>query len=321
MATSGVSTFNLTTSQIIDRAGRLSGAFQAGETPSALIYQHFLQALNSMIKEWTGRGIHLWCETEAILYLQPSQIQYGLGGSSTDNASETSVQTTTSVAAASGATVLTLTSTAGMANGDHIGVYLPTSAIFWTTISGAPTSTTVTLASAVTANISAGSFVFTYTTKVLRPLRILSARRRQLQAEVTDEIDTALLPMARLDYREMPNKYSTGTVTQYFYDPQLVTGQFWVWPAPLDSSSAITFTWMRQIQDFTTAANTPDLPQEWLNTICYNLAVEMAPEFDLPPQRFAMLQAQAAAKLDLLSGWDKEPESVSFGVAFEPSSR
>jgi hypothetical protein len=317
MTTSGVSNFNYTTSQIIRRALRLCGAIQAGETPGAQVYTDTLDALNAMVKELDATGIHVWCETEGILYLQPKQIQYGLGGSATDNATQSSIQTTLSAAVASGATTLPLTSTAGILSGDNIGVTLPIGGIFWTTVNGAPTSTTVTIGSGITANVSAGAFVFDYTSRLLRPLRVLSARRYNIQSQ----IETATLQIARIDYREMPNKSNTGTVTQYFYDPQLGTGQFWVWPAPLDSSSAVKFTWMRQIQDFVSPANTPDLPQEWINALCYNLAVEMANEFDVPPQRFALLQQMAMQKLENVMGFDKEPESISFGVAFEPSSR
>jgi hypothetical protein len=43
----------------------------------------------------------------------------------------------------------------------------------------------------------------------------------------------------------------------------------------------------------------------------------MAPEYDVPPDVFNRVQQMAAQKLALVSGWDKEPESINFGVDFQ----
>jgi hypothetical protein len=126
--------------------------------------------------------------------------------------------------------------------------------------------------------------------------------------------------MSRLDYRNQPNKLANGPTNQYFYDPQLNTGQFFVWPVPTSTQDAIKFTWYRPIQDFNTAGNTPDLPQEWIDTLIFNLAVVMAPEYDCPPQRYQMLVTQAAQYLDDVVGFDREPESTYFGVNFDQRS-
>src|SRR5580700_5573190 len=133
MTTSGTSTFTYNRDQIIRRALRIDGAIQAGETPGAQIVTDAADALNAMVKELDATGIHVWTETEGILYLQPNQVQYGLGGSSTDNASQSSIQTSLSANVSQGAITLPLTSAAGILNGDNIGVALPSGGIFWTT--------------------------------------------------------------------------------------------------------------------------------------------------------------------------------------------
>jgi hypothetical protein len=185
--------------------------------------------------------------------------------------------------------------------------------IFWTTVSGTPSGSTVTLANALNDTAAAGMYVFNYTTDIIRPLRIVSGRRFIFNGS----IDTPMIPLARLDYRNMPNKTATGTVTQFFYDPRggaNVQGVINVWPAPADALSAMKFTWYRPLQDVTTAAQIPDLPTEWLNAIIWNLAEEVALEYDCPPQRLAMIGQRAARYLDLASGWDREVESYMFGV-------
>ena len=82
------------------------------------------------------------------------------------------------------------------------------------------------------------------------------------------------------------------------------------------------FTYLRPLQDVTTnPAQTGDFPIEWINAAVWNLAREMAPEFDLPPQRWAMVKEQADEKLELVRGWDREPENIQFGYDFDETAR
>ncbi len=320
MTTSGTSTFNLTRDQIIKSALRKVGAIESSETPSASMVSDCAEALNMMVKEWDTLGIHLWTEAEGALFLQPGQYQYSLGTGSTDHGTQTNppnyTQTSLDAAAVAGATSITVDSIANILNGDNIGVVLDSGDIFWTTVSGSPSGVTVNLASGLTSAAASGNNVYDYTTAILRPLRIAAARRML----ISSGIETPMVRMSRLDYRDLPNKANTGIPTQFFYDPlggAINYGIIYIWPAPVDATNLVKFTWYRQIQDFNAAGNTPDFPQEWLNALVWNLAVEMAPEFDLTPTRFAVLKTQAKEKLDMVTGWDREPESIYFGVSYD----
>lgn len=311
MTTSGTATFTQNRNQIINRAARLVGAIASGETPTANTTQDFSDALNAMVKSWQSSGIHLWTISEGVLFPQPNQAQYGLGGTTTDHATTTFTQTTLSAGASSGATSISVASVTGIANGYSIGVVLASGSVFWTTVNGAPSGTTVTLTSGLSGAANSAAVVLAYQTAIDRPLRIVSSRR----FNYASLIDTPMNPMlSRLDYRDLPNKLATGTPTQAFYDPQLGTGQLYIWPLLTNATDAVKFTWYRQIQDFNAAANTPDFPQEWINTLTFNLAYTMAPEFGVPTAQYGMIKEQAAMSLDLAMGFDKEPESVMFQV-------
>lgn len=323
MTTSGTSTFNYSQSQIIRRALRQVGAFAAGETPDAQSVQDCSDALNAMVKEWNALGIHLWTESEGVLFLQPNQVQYALGPGSSDHATQTNppnfVQVTLTANVAGGATALPVSSIANILANDNIGVTLANGTIYWTTVNGAPSGSTVNLAVGLTSAANNGAIVFDYTTALLRPLRVPAGRRFL----ASSAIETPMIKMSRLDYRDLPNKTATGIPTQYFYDPQLNQGIFFVWPAPVDATNLVKFTWYRQIQDFAAQSNTPDLPQEWINAVTWNLAEQMAPEYDVPPPRFQIIQTMAAKSLDRAMGFDHESESVYFGVQIggQPFSR
>lgn len=324
MTTSGTTSWTSNLTQIVARALRQLGAIAQGETPGSSEFQDAQDALNAMVKEWEASGIHVWTESEAILFFQPNQIQYSLGPGSADHATPITtatsfIQTTLQNNANQGSTSLTLASAANIASGDNIGITMSSNnAFFWTTVSGAPTGNVVALNSPLPGAAVAGGLVVDYATQMQRPLRVINGRRFQFSSLLETPLGSML---SRIDYRELPNKENQGIVNQAFYDPQLSTGYMWVWPAPPDSTYAMKFTWLRQIQDFDTAANTPDFPQEWNNCLTWNLAEQLLPEYDVPEKRAIMISTMAARSLDRVSGWDKEPESVFMGVNFDQTAR
>lgn len=295
---------------------RKIGAIASGETPDAQTIQDGSDQLNILVKALNATGLHIWTETEAILFLQPGQYQYTLGTGTTDSCADLTgsyAATTLAVAAATSATSISASSATGFAASYNVGIVLDSGSMFWTTQSGPASGTTITLATGLSGSASGGNAVYVYQTNVIRPLRVVSGRRFAF----INSIDTQMIPMSRIDYRNQPNKSSTGTITQFFYDPRggaNTQGQMFVWPAPTDVTSAFKFTWWRPVQDFTTSANIPDLPQEWLDALVWNLALKMAPEYDCTANRYAIIKDQAASSLDNVMGWDREPESYFFGV-------
>jgi hypothetical protein len=310
MTTSGTATFNYNRDQIIKMAYRKLGVINASETPGAQMIQDASDALNLWVEALNATGLHIWTETEATLFLQPGQSTYMLGSGTTDHATENHTATTLA-ATASGANIV-VSSATGFGANYNIGVVLDSGSIFWTTQNGAASGTSVTLTGSLTGTASSGNAVYVYQTDIIRPLRVVSTRRYNFASA----IDTQMIQMARIDYRNQPNKSTLGVPTMTFYDPRggaNTQGSMAVWPAPSDATNAIKMTWWRPVQDFTSSANTPDLPTEWGLCLIWNLAKEMGPEFDVTPNRWAMIKEMAAGHLDNVSGWDREPESYLFG--------
>lgn len=323
MTSSGLYTFSQSRDQIITRALRQLGAYAAGETPDAQTVADAAVALNAMVKEWEAIGLHVWLEDEAILFLQPNQVQYGLGGINTDNCtgSTTWIQQTVATILNGGSADVPVTSSAGMLAGDYFGVTLDSGPIFWSTIS-LIVGNTVTMADVLPSSAQAANLVFDYTTKIQRPLRVPRAARFIYASGGGQAEETPMIVMSRKDYMNLPNKTDTGTITQFFYAPyigpsQQGPGLMYVWPAPSDATSAMRFTWMSSIQDFATAADTANFPQEWTNALTWNLAEEMGPEYDVPTERMQIIAGKAAKSLDRVTGWDREPEPYYFGVDFQ----
>lgn len=307
MVTSNSSNFTRTRDQIIARAARLVGAIKAGETMGAQEVTDFADALNAMVKRWSATpGMHVWCTSEATLFPQVDQVRYSLATGSSDHATETYYETEISASEASGQTVLSVESTANMTVADNIGVVVDDGTLHWSTVSS-KTASTVTIADALDDAAAAGNPVFTYTTKIVRPLKIVDARRYN----IAGALDTPLAPMlARLDYQMLSNKAQAGVINQAFYDPQLAAGYLYLWQPVSAVTDLVKFTYHRPIQDFDAASDNPDLPQEWIDVLVWNLADVMGPEYDIPAERAVMIGTKAAQFLSDVGGFDREAESI-----------
>lgn len=314
---------NPVAADIITTAYQICGIINELETPTDGQFKMAMTALNSIMKQLEQTGLHVWTEEEAILFLQPLQARYLIGGVTTDHCCDANsyVLSTLAQAASAGDTTVTLELATGFEDGDQFGVLTDTGYNFWTTINGDPVDNVVTMAEPLPANASAGVYCYAYETNIVRPLRIPFSRRLAFPGFIT----TPLLMMSRQEYFNLPNQFSTGTPTQSYYNPARDQGEFYVWPVPnvgsLQNSNAMRFTWYRPLQDFLTVDNTADLPSEWTNCLQWSLAGELAPRFSVPAERLAMIMQRAAGMLELAEGWDREPEDVYFGLDMSEAVR
>ena len=301
MATSGSVDFNRTRDQIIEGAMRLVEAIASGETPAADETADAADALNQMVKAWQAQGIHLWTMTEGTLFLTKGTAKYTLGPSG-DHATTSYAETTLSAAASNTDTTLTVTSITGMTASDNIGIVKDDGTFHWTTISGSPSGSTVTLATAIDGAAASGNTLYTYTSKIDRPLKIIDARREDSNQQEIPFSDI----LTRDEYFDLPDKTTTGLSHQGYYDPQLTNGVLYLWPAPSSIDDIINFTFTRPLEDFDAATDNPDFPQEWISALKFNLAVEIAPEYGVTIEKQLNLKGMAKDKLDQVLGFDTE---------------
>lgn len=316
MATSGTVTFGRNRDQLIKSAFRKINAFESGETPDAESMNDAAEALNAMVKHWQATGINIWTTQEAIVFPQLDQNTYTLASTSTDHATESYTETELTADAISGATTITVDAITGISTTYNIGVQVDDGTLHWTTVNGAPSGSTVTLTAGLDDSATAGNLVVVYQTKLVRPLKIISARRYNFSSA----IDTPLFEMDRVEYQEMPNKTTGSTVNAYFYDRRggkNSSGFLYLWPTPSTVDEAIKMTVARPIEDFSAAGNDPDLPQEWIRAIEWNLADEIADEYDVPEPKRSRIAAKAKAFLDEVVWFERELTEVRF----EPDMR
>lgn len=322
MTTSGANAFNPAVTQIVTQALRQLGVVAEDEAPDGEMYVAAVFQMNAIVKSAEATGLHVWTEQEAILFLQPGQSKYVIGGPSPSLNANTSdadewLELTLAASALGGATSISLT-TAPVVSGQNIGIILNNGATFWTTVNGAPVGNVVVLESPLPASgTSQGNFALVYTSPITRPLKVPAARLLTLQGLN----ETPMTIMSRQEYMDTPNKLSLGTPTQWFYSPQRDQGLFYVWPVAVLSSWAIRFTYYRPLQDLLVPGNTMDFPQEWVNFLMWRLAQENMGIYDTPVAKQQYINTMAQQYYDLVVSYDRESEPVQFGMDWQYGNR
>ena len=314
MATSGSINFTQTRDEIIKDAFILLGVYGEQEAVRGGDNALASRTLNAMIKAWQGRGINLFAQTEATIFLEKAQVKYSLNGTSGDQASNETgiVETDMTAASILGASTVDVTSVTGMTAGDVIGVVLDDGTMDWDTIASIATLE-VTLTGTLTSAAAKGNRVYTYTTLLARPMDITDIRLRN-----DGDTDRTITRISREEYFGMSNKTSQSTPTMYFYDRQNTTGYLYVWPAPDTPNDRLKVTYIRTLEDFDSSSDNPDLPQEWIEAMKYQLAVRLAPAFG-KDQKLASLAPLASSMLESMLEWDNEHTSLSVTPDMGPS--
>lgn len=315
MSTSGTYTFSVTRDQIITDAMLDCGALGVGESIADADLQFCARRLNMMVKQWCGTmdfapGLKMWKRLNGNLFLSATTGTYTTGPAGSGWASSFTQQSTT-VAAAGGASTVTLASAAGISSGDNIGVVLDSLALNWTTVNGAPAGNVVTLTTALASSAASGNVVYTYpvANQATVPMKILTALLRdQFQN------DTPLYLLTLQEYQSLPTKaqpLSMQDPTSIYYQRGLGTGTLKTdSPAAADCNKRIHMVYLDSAQDFDLATDNPDFPQEWYLPLVTNLSVLIAPGFQLPVT--ADMKMNAANSLAIAQQQDAETTAMFF---------
>lgn len=310
MTVSGTNTFTLTKNQIIELAFARIGVVSEGAALTAYQVDRGSTLLNTMIKSWLAKGFRLWKTERGYLFPNTASNEYILDGV-TANATAEYITTTLSSNASSGATTISVTSATGFAATYFIGIVLDNNTIFWTTESGAPSGTTITLTSALTGAASSGNNVYVYATKLGKLENLINA---QVQMNTTTQVPLQLL--ARDTYDALSIKNLTGIPNKIYYNKQLSYGVIRLFPMPSSTYYIVNFTYQKQFYDMTNPTDNFDFPVEWLRALYLNLAATLYGFYPIiDPDQSKILIAEAQDALMEVASFDDENSSIYFTPA------
>lgn len=312
MATSGSVNYTVTRDDIITEALEQIGVLAEGESPSANQLTSSARTLNMLVKSLQNVCKNLHVRQTLYLFQDGSTKTYTVDGS-TARCVDLFDATTVTTAASSGASTIVVSSIGNIVANANIGIELDDGTRQWTTVSGSPAGTTVTLAATLTDDVAAGNTVFAYTTLANKPLKIEHAYVQNLSTP-TAPIDTSIEIANRSDYLEMSNKGTTGQATLIYPDYQLSSVKLSIWPVAASVDDVITMSVWRTIEDFDAASNDADFPQHWYLALAYRLAVLLAPKYGIPPSIYAQLR-NTADELQM----DAEAHEVEESITLVPN--
>jgi hypothetical protein len=120
-----------------------------------------------------------------------------------------------------------------------------------------------------------------------RPVALQSVRLKR------GGIEMPMVELNREEYDRLPQKASTGTPTQWYYDRQRETGTIYVWPVlAVAGGETLEITYVRELADVVPSAEV-DVPGEWWDAVIYNLAARLADDYSVEvPNVIALAQIE-----------------------------
>ena len=158
-----------------------------------------------------------------------------------------------------------------------------------------------------------------------KPLKCIQGWYRTTSS--TPMIDTPLQLLSKQEYNTLGDKFSNGVANSIFYDIRQNNGILYVYLTPdayTQSNLQLHLICQMPMQDINTAQAVPDFPNEWMNTLVWNLADQLSIEYSVPLNHRQEIAARAKAYQDQLNDWDVEATSTFFQADYRmylPSGR
>lgn len=294
MATSNSINFNMTRDQIIKFALKRLQVFRNNTVVPVRENEDANIVLNAMIKAWQNEGLFQYQTKEVTIFTEGNVAQYSIGATNDPAALDDDlVITNLSAAAATSDTTIYLNTVEGIEVDDIVLLVLDSGLLHSTTVNTVGMAS-ITVDDALGSSAADNNRVFIYTTKMNRPLKIESARWQQ-----ADGTETILEKYEHDSYFEIVNKTETGQPTAYYYNPNRSTpGTLYLWPVPEDSTGVVRASVIRTIEDFDSANDDPDFPQEMFEALYLNLAWRLAPFYEKPQAFINYLGQEAMASYE-----------------------
>lgn len=286
MAFSSTYTFTVGRDEVIRQSMLDIGCLSEGEVPTASEISDCATRFDMMVKQFQARqdfapGLKMWNRARGELYLSSTTGEYQVGTSATGFGSTHNQNTTSATALAASSTVV-LSAATGVTSGDKVGVCLDDGSLFWTTAT--LSSLTLTLASPLPSQATAGAYVFNYTTNAMRPEIIETAVLRDV-----DFNDVPLNFLNLQDYELLPTKAATTNIADpqgIYYEYKLNSTDYGLLftdcGAAADVTKHIHMVYLTPAMDIGIGTDIPFFPQSWFEALHWQLAKRIAPMFRRP---------------------------------------
>ncbi len=183
--------------------------------------------------------------------------------------------------------------------GDNIGVFLDDGTVHWSNIIYL---SPFEIAQPLPSDALAGNTVYTYSDLIDRPMGVNQVRYR-------DQLgfsDTPTTEWTRPQYFDQPDKSSQGTVTKWYYSPQLKDGKLYVWQPASSNKALLPITYIRPLYVTDENADDVDFPSEWYDLLSYGVANNLTAEYEVADKVLIKIESKYNELLDQALGFDND---------------
>lgn len=200
-------------------------------------------------------------------------------------------------------------------SGDRVGIALDDGTRHWDDIVSVDSSIQITInnglpsaASGATNTLNA----YSYVNGIARPIHVLQSRFGE--TFTASEIPTE--QWSREEYFDQPDKNSSGTVINWYYSPQLINGDLYLWQVASNINQVLRLTYSRALLIPTAPEDVLDLPSEWFIAVMWSIAAELGPQYGVKTDRQLILESKAQDAMEAALGNDVERDSMSLQPDF-----
>ena len=284
MATSGSTDFELDVTDYIEEAFERCGK----TVRTGYDLKTAKRSLNLLLAEWANRGLNQWTIDQTTINLA-TNIRIYPGGT-----------LTMSVAASANFTV-GVTLTGGTSGATCQITSIPSATSFAITIPTGTFSNGENITGGTSGTVTTLSAAVDFA-DVQSTIDILSVALRR------DNTDYSIPRVSRDDYLTIPNKSTTGRVSQFFLN-RLITPQLEVWPTPDKDTDLLIFNRLTRIQDADTFINTFEVPFRFYPCLAAGLAYYLSVK--IAQDRTPMLKALYEEEFDKAAVEDRDRASFT----------
>ena len=291
MAVSGSKNFELDVADYVEEAFERCGL----EVRTGYDLKTARRSLNLMLAEWANRGLNQWTITETSIITATGVTEYPAGTLNMVVASDSGFQVSETVTGGTSGATAKLTNLSSSSVGDleanTMAITVPTGLfVSGETITGGTSAASSTLSAAID---------FSNTNSTIDVLSAVITR---------DSTDLSIDRVSREAFINIPNKATSGRITQYFLDRQ-ITPVLKVWPAPENDTDIIKFNRLTRMDDADAYTNSLDLPFRFYPCLAAGLAYYIA--MKRAPNRLQLLKSVYEEEFERASTEDRDRASFT----------
>ena len=197
-------------------------------------------------------------------------------------------------------------------SGSYIGIEQDDGTRFWDHVLNVTSSTTLEILSGVTYAAASGNSVYYYADQIERPLRIENI----MYASSLTGSEIPVVGWSRQEYFNQPDKDSSGTIVNVYYNATLSNGELYAWQVAGDVNNVLRFDYLKPMKVYSNISDEINYSEEYFLPLKWALAAEIGPQYGVKTDRQQYLEEKSAVTLSEAMDNDAEFDSIYLAPDF-----